>query len=196
MNKNRPAPQNLPRARKVILVAILIATTVVLQRLLAFRTPIIQVNFMFVPVMLAGIMLGWPGATFVTTVSDLIGALLFPSGQFFFGYTLTAILTGFVAGICLYRPSGVKLDRNFVVRLVICILMITGLLNGGLNTIWVLMMTGDASKIVVPVRIIKQLIMAPIMLAVMIAIVKIFGNRINQFAFSQAEAEHDQTETV
>ena len=184
---NHPAPRKMPRVRKVILTAILIAATIVLQRLLAFRTPIIQVNFMFVPVMLAGIMLGWPGATFVTTVSDLIGALLFPSGEFFFGYTLTAILTGFVAGVCLYRPSDVRLDKNFVIRLVICILLITGLLNGGLNTIWVLMMTGDASKIVVPVRIVKQLIMAPVMLATMVAGVKIFSPRINRLM----DTEHD-----
>lgn len=175
---NHPAPR-MPRARRVILIAILIATTIVLQRFLSFRTPILQVNFMFVPVMLAGMMLGWSGATFVATVADLIGAMLFPSGEFFFGYTLTAFLTGLVAGICLYRPSGVRLNKNFILRLVICILLIAGVLNGGLNTVWVLMMTGDASKVVVPVRIIKQLIMAPIMFATIVAVVKIFGERIN-----------------
>lgn len=184
---DHPTSHRLPRARKVTLIAILIAATIVLQRFLAFRTPIIQVNFMFVPVMLAGMMLGWPGATFVATVADLIGALLFPSGSFFFGYTLTAMLTGFVAGICLYRPSGVRLDKNFIVRLIICILLIAGVLNGGLNTLWVLMMTGDASKIVVPVRIVKQLIMVPVMLVTMTAVVKVFGERINRLL----GAEHD-----
>ena len=170
----------MSRARRVILIAILIAAIIVLQRFLSFRTPILQVNFMFVPVMLAGMMLGWPGAAFVTTVADLIGALLFPSGEFFFGYTLTAFLMGLVAGICLYRPNGVRLDKGFILRLIICILLIAGVLNGGLNTVWVLMMTGDASKIVVPVRIVKQLIMAPVMLATMVAVVKVFGERINQ----------------
>lgn len=175
---NHPAPR-MSRARRVILIAILIAITIVLQRFLSFRTPILQVNFMFVPVMLAGTMLGWSGATFVATVADLIGAVLFPSGEFFFGYTLTAFLMGLVAGICLYRPSGVHLDKKFILRLIICILLITGVLNGGLNTVWVLMTVGDASKILVPVRIIKQLIMAPIMFATIVAVVKIFGERIN-----------------
>lgn len=192
MSNHHPASRTMPRARKVILIAILIALTIVLQRLLAFRTPIIQINFMFVPVMLAGMLLGWPGATFVATVADLIGALLFPSGSFFFGYTLTAILTGFTAGICLYRPDGVKLDRNFVIRLVLCILIITGVLNGGLNTIWVLMMTGDASNIIVPVRIVKQLVMAPIMLLTMLALMKIFAPRLNRLL----GVERDQTQTV
>lgn len=185
---NHPAPRKLSRARKVTLIAVLIAATIVLQRFLAFRTPIIQVNFMFVPVMLAGMMLGWPGAIFVATIADLIGALLFPSGEFFFGYTLTAFLTGLVAGLCLYRPDGVRLDRKFILRLIICIILITSVLNGGLNTIWVLMMTGDASKIVVPVRIVKQFVMAPVMLVTMVALVKIFGPRINHLM----DLEHDQ----
>lgn len=176
---NRPAPHTMPRARKVIITAILIALTIVLQRLLAFRTPIIQINFMFAPIMLAGMLLGWPGATFVATIADLIGALLFPSGSFFFGYTLTAILTGLTAGLCLYRTHGIKLDRNFVLRLVICTLIITGVLNGGLNTLWVLMMTGDASSVIIPVRVMKQLVMAPVMLITMTALVKIFAPRLN-----------------
>lgn len=187
MSKHYPAPQSLPRARKVILIAVLIAATIVLQRLLAFRTPIIQVNFMFVPIMLAGMMLGWPDAALVATIADLIGALSFPSGNFFFGYTLTAFLTGVVCGICLYRPRGIKLDRNFIVRLIICILIITGLLNGGLNTIWILMTTGDAGKIIIPIRIVKQLIMAPIMFIVMIAVTQISALRMNQLIFSETK---------
>ena len=59
MKNHHSVPPSLPRARRVILTAILIATTIVLQRFLAIRTPIIQINFMFVSVMLAGMMLGW-----------------------------------------------------------------------------------------------------------------------------------------
>ncbi len=92
----------------------------------------------------------------------------------------------------MYRPDGVKLDRNFVIRLVLCILIITGVLNGGLNTIWVLMMTGDASNIIVPVRIVKQLVMAPIMLLTMLALVKIFAPRLNRLL----GVERDQAQAV
>lgn len=180
MTKPSPASQAMPRARKIILTASLIATTIVLQRFLAIRTPIIQINFMLVPVMLSGIMLGWQGATFVAFIADLIGALLFPSGSFFFGYTITAILTGFTAGICLYRPTGVRLDRQFLIRLALCILIIVGLLNGGLNTLWILMMNGEASHVIVPLRIVKQLIMTPIIYLVMVALIKLFAPRINR----------------
>lgn len=179
---NHPAPHTISRAHQVTLMAILIAAVIVLQRLLSIRTPIIQINFMFLPIMLAGMLMGWKSATFVATVADLIGALLFPSGSFFFGYTLTAALTGFVAGICLYRPTGIKLDQNFMLRLVICILIITGALNGGLNTIWILITTSNASNIIIPVRIMKQLIMAPIMFVTMTTVIKLFSERLERLA--------------
>ena len=183
MKKHCPASQRIPRARKVILIAVLIATTIILQRFLAIRTPIIQVNFMLVPILLAGIMLGWSSTMFIAVMADLIGALLFPSGSFFWGYTITATLTGLTAGICLYHSDGMKLDSRLIVRLIICIVIITGLFNGCLNTIWILITSGSASNIIVPIRIIKQLIMAPIMFIAMLAILKIFGPRINQLAF-------------
>lgn len=173
----------MSRACRVVFCALLIAATIVLQRFLSLRTPIIQVNFMFLPIMLAGMTLGWKGATLVSTISDLIGAILFPSGAFFIGYTLTAFLTGFTAGVCLYRPGGVKLDKIFILRLVICILIITGLLNGGLNTLWILMMSGSASNVILPIRIAKQLIMAPVMLITITALVRIFAGHLNRFAF-------------
>lgn len=185
----------MPRARKVILTAVLIAITIVLQRFLSIRTPILQINFMFVPVLLAGMMLGWRGATFVAVISDLIGASLFPSGSFFPGYTLTALLMGLTAGLCLYRPARIKLDKRFVIRLVICAVIIAGALNGGLNTVWVLMTAGEASNIIIPVRIAKQLIMVPVMVLTMVAIVRIFAPRLNQLVFDAEtdERQDDQT---
>lgn len=182
----------MPRARQVIIGALLIALTIILQRFLSFRTPVIQINFMFVPVMLAGMLLGWTGAAFVATMADLIGALLFPSGAFFVGYTLTAFCTGLVAGLCLYRPTGITLNRSFIIQLISCILIITIFLNGGLNTVWVLIMTGGASNVIVPIRIVKQLIMAPVMFITMVALVKLFAPRLNQLL----GIEHDQTEAV
>lgn len=173
------------RSLKVVLVAILIASEVVLARFLAIRTPIISIGFSFAPLMLAGMMLGWKYSTLIATVADLIGAILFPSGAFFFGYTITAALTGFFAGILLYRPDGIKIDRNFIIRLVIYVLISTAVLHGGLNTLWIMITTGGASNVIVPVRIAKQLIMAPIEFLTILALAKLFGTRINQLLFPQ-----------
>lgn len=177
--------KNTSRSLKVVLVAILIASEIVLARFLAIRTPIISIGFSFVPLMLSGMMLGWKYSTFIAVVADLIGAILFPSGAFFIGYTITAALTGLCAGILLYQPNGIKIDRNFIIRLIIYVLISTAVLHGGLNTLWIMITTGGASNVIVPVRIAKQLIMAPIEFLTILALAKLFGTRINQLLFSQ-----------
>lgn len=40
---------------------------------------------------------------FIGLCSDTIGYFIHPSGMFFFGYTLDAMLSGFIYGICFYR---------------------------------------------------------------------------------------------
>ena len=65
------------KIRKIILCALFLASNVVLSRILSIRTPIITIGFSFVPIMLAAIMLGWKYSIIVTTLGDIIGALLF-----------------------------------------------------------------------------------------------------------------------
>ncbi len=188
---------SVSRSRKVVLVAILIASEIVLARFLAIRTPIISIGFSFVPLMLAGMMLGWKYSTFIAVVADLIGAILFPSGAFFIGYTLTAALTGFFAGILLYQPKGIKVNRKFIIRLLVYVLISTGVLHGGLNTLWIMITTGGASNVIVPVRIAKQLLMAPIEFLTILALAKLFGARINQLLFPKvSESEKSELEKV
>lgn len=183
--------RSVSRSLKVVFIALLIASEIVLARFLAIRTPIISISFSFVPLMLAGMMFGWRWATFIATVADIIGALLFPSGAFFIGYTLTAALTGLFAGLLLYRPSGIKIDHRFLIRLGLYVLISTALLHGGLNTLWIMITTGGASNIIIPVRIAKQLIMAPIEFLTILALAKIFGLRINQLLFPQTVKPKD-----
>lgn len=184
--------KNASRSLKVVLVAVLIASEIVLARFLAIRTPIISIGFSFAPLMLAGMMLGWKYSTLIAIVADIIGALLFPSGAFFIGYTITAALTGFCAGVLLYRPEGVKVDRQFILRLVIYVLISTAVLHGGLNTLWIMITTGGASNVIVPVRIAKQLLMAPVEFLTILVFAKLFGGRINQMLFPQ-KAEVKET---
>lgn len=168
------------RARRVIMTAALLASTIVLSRFLAIRTPIITINFAFLPIMLAGMLMGWRGGVFVAVVADLIGAILFPSGSFFIGYTVTALFKGLTAGLLLYNKNGLRIDKKFVLKLILCVVIWTALLNGVLNTVWVMITSGSAANLIVPVRVAKQLIMAPIQVIMIIAFVKLFGEKLNQ----------------
>lgn len=165
------------KRKKIILSGLFIASTIILGRILSIRTPIITIGFSFLPIIMSAIILGPKYSTFISTISDIIGSLLFPSGSYFWGFTVTAFLTGLIYGLILYRKE-FKLDKNFIIRVIISSLIVTVFLNGFLNTVWVIMITKNASKIVVPVRLLKQLIMMPIIAITTIGICKILEERI------------------
>lgn len=165
------------KTRKILLCALFLASTIILGRILSIRTPIITIGFSFVPIMLSAIILGPKYSTFIATISDIIGALLFPTGSYFIGYTITAFLTGLIYGLFLHQKE-YALNKHFIIRLIISSLLVTFLLNGVLNTIWIILTTSSASKIIIPIRIIKQLIMAPIKITTIVTICKVFESPI------------------
>lgn len=167
------------KTRKILLCALFIASTIVLGRILSIRTPILTIGFSFVPIMLGAIILGPKYSTFISTISDIIGALLFPSGSYFFGFTITAFLTGLIYGLLLHRKT-FTIDKSFFIRIIISTILVTGLLNGLLNTFWIIIISKGASKVIIPIRILKQLIMAPIKVITITSICKIFETRINK----------------
>ena len=75
------------------------------------------------------------------------------------------------------------MDRNFVTRLLISTIIVTGILNGVMNTIWIIMINQSASKIVLPIRILKQLIMVPIKVFTMISLCKILEERLKELTY-------------
>ena len=165
------------KTKKIILSALFIAATIVLGRILSIRTSIITIGLSFVPIMLSAIILGPKYSTFIATISDIIGALLLPTGSYYFGFTVTSFLTGLTYGLILYRKE-FKLDKNFTKRLIISSILVTLLYNGVLNTIWIILINKGASKIVVSVRIIKQLIMVPIKVVTILSLCKVFEERL------------------
>ena len=169
----------MSKEKKIIITALLLASCIVLGRILSIRTNIITIGFSFVPIILGAIILGPKYSTFIATLSDIIGALLFPVGSYFFGFTITAFLTGLTYGLLLYRKT-FTLDKSFMIRLIISTIIVTGLLNGVLNTIWIIMINKGASKIIIPIRILKQLIMAPIKVVTISTICKIFEERLKK----------------
>ena len=159
------------KSKRVLLCALFISSSVVLGRILSIRTSIITIGFSFVPIILGAIVLGPKYSTFIATISDIMGALLFPTG--------TAFLTGLTYGILLYKRE-FKIDKFFIIRLIISNIIVTGILNGILNTMWIVMINKSASKIVLPVRILKQFIMFPIKVFTTIFLCKILEERLKR----------------
>ena len=167
------------KQKRILLCALFISSCVVLSRFLSVRTPIITVGFSFVPIMLCAIILGPKYSVFVSTISDILGALLFPTGSYFFGFTITSFLTGLTYGLFLHRKV-FKLDKEFFIRLIISTLIVTVAYNGILNTLWIIIINNSASKIVVPVRMLKQLVMFPIIIFTITLLCKTLEERLKR----------------
>lgn len=160
------------KIKKIILSALLLAASIVINRFLSINTSILSIGFTFVPLMLAGIILGPKYSIIIATLADLIGALLFPFGTFFVGYTISAFLTGCVYGFSLYQKDAFKVNKKFFIRLIIATLIVTIVINGALNTLWITMTSKKALLAILPTRVLKQLIMIPVMILTMSGLCK------------------------
>ena len=85
--------------RTLTTLAMLTALEIVLSRFLSLNAWNIKIGFNFVPVVAAAILYGPIGAGLVAALGDFLGALLFPIGTYFPGFTLTAFLTVAAVGI-------------------------------------------------------------------------------------------------
>ena len=103
----------------ITVTAMLVACQVVLGNLM--QVPMLgkQYNFGFVPIALAGALMGPVPAMIVGGLGDFLGAHLFPAGAYFPGFTLTNVLVGLTCGLILYRrkPSLLRCIAAVVVSL-------------------------------------------------------------------------------
>ncbi len=113
--------------RQLCVSALLIAFDVIFTRLLALNTPLVKMGFGFAAVAVCAMLYGPAWAALTAALGDLVGALLFPTGAYFPGFTLTAALTGLIFGLCLYRRP-VKLLNAFLAAFLNC-LLVTLVLN-------------------------------------------------------------------
>ena len=142
--------------RKLVQISLLVALQIILTRFCSIQTPIVRIGFGFVPVVIIATMYGPIYAGVANGIADILGLMLFPSGSFFPGFTLTAILAGVVYGVFLYNKP-ITWGRIIAASVIINIV-----LNLGLNTYWLSIMMGKGFLALLPTRIVKELVMIPI----------------------------------
>lgn len=146
--------------KQVVTLGLLIGIEIVLSRFLSISTPMVKIGFAFIPVALAGMLFGPVYAGAASACADFLGAILFPVGPYFPGFTLTAFLTGAVYGAFLYN---VPLTKK---RVFCAVMIIAVLLNLGLGSLWLQMLLGKSIFVLLPPRIIKCMIVAPLQMVV------------------------------
>lgn len=157
----------MSKIKKIVLSSILLSILIVLARFVSIKTPFIRISFGFIPLMLSAIWLGPKWSTLIGGLGDLIGATLFPSGEFFFGYTLSSILSGLIYGLILFKKEEDSYtDKQFLIRLIFATSIVLVFVFGLLNSLWIYITSKEAVTIILSTRIIKQLIMLPIQIGI------------------------------
>ena len=150
--------KNRKNVTTITCLALLIALDIVLTRFLAINTQFLRISLGMIPVAIAGIAFGpvWGGVC--GAVGDVLGRLLYPSGAYFPGFTLTAALTGMIYGLFLYHKSEQHILRNtFLASTIVCIGC-----NLLLDTLWLDLMYGSGFIAILPARIVKCVFNIPI----------------------------------
>lgn len=148
--------------RTLVHVALFIAIQVLLSRLCALiNLPTVRISLGFVPIAICAMMFGplWSGVT--AGIADIIGAILVPTGSFFPPLTVSAILTGVVFGLFLYRPQGAP-DRSSVgiwARICGAVAVNQVGISLFLNTLWLSILFGTAYGPLLVTRLIQTCVM-------------------------------------
>lgn len=128
----------------------------------------LRITFTFVPVALAGWLFGIVPAMIVGALGDFLGCQLFPQGAYFFGYTLTAILSGLIFGIFLYKREA----KRIIWYVIISKLLVSLILNVGLNSYWATFFVKKSFFVIMWGKLIKNILMLPIEIAVLFFVIE------------------------
>jgi len=163
------------KARKIAFTGLFIALNIVLTRFLGQIVPIagipgLRLSFGEIPLVLSGIVLGPAYGAVCGALADLLGFPINMQGPYFPGFTLSAALTGLLPGL---MRNLINKDRPWLSLTIV--ITITSLITSIiLNTLWLNLMMGKAFAVLLPPRILANLIMIPIYVIVVRLILKHF----------------------
>ena len=132
--------------RKITTLALLIALNVVLGNILSIDTQLLKINFAFIPMIVMGMLFGPWWTAVGAGLADIIGITLFNKGApFFFGFTISAMITGLIYGVFFYKKEitwknaiGAIVSITIIVNLILTPIWLAWMYNIPLNSwaIW------------------------------------------------------------
>ncbi len=158
-------PETKNKADLIVYLGVLTAAEIVLSRFLSINAWNLKIGFAFVPVALSAMLFGPLPAAAVAALADLLGAVLFPIGPYFPGFTLTALLIGLLKGVFLYL-------RQTWTRIAAAVLIDQMLFSFLLNSYWISVCYGSPFVPLLGTRIVQCAILAPVQFIVIWAMAK------------------------
>lgn len=160
MNKNKRW-----NIKTLTTLGVLIALEIILSRFLSIHTWNIKIGFSFVPVVISACLFSPIVTGLLGGISDVIGAMLFPVGAYFPGFTLTAFLTGVVYSMVLKKSQSIK-------NIIVAVLIVQLLGSLLLNTLWISILYGSPFGALLVTRIYQTVIMSVVQIVVITIVSK------------------------
>lgn len=145
--------------KTLTILGLLVAVEIVLSRFLSISAWNIKIGFGFVPIALAAILYGPLAGGLVAAVGDFLGAVLFPIGPYFPGFTFTAFLTGMVFGLFLHKKQNL---RNIAGAVLVNQLIMSLLLN----TLWISILYGSPFLPLLETRVFQAVLLGVVQFVV------------------------------
>ncbi len=142
--------------RGMVFAALMVAMCIVLSNVTAIKvTREITISFTYVARALCSLVYGPLGVLAFSAVEDTLSFMLHPNGPYFPGYLLTTMLGCFTYALFFYRA------RITILRIT-CAKTLINLQNIFLGTLWSAILYGEAYRVLLVGRAIKNLIQLPV----------------------------------
>ncbi|MGX7419793.1 folate family ECF transporter S component [Carnobacterium gallinarum] len=153
-------------ARAIAIIGLLMALEIILTRVFSFEVPFFRIGIGFLPGVMIAMMYGPWIAGITALATDIIGMTLLPKAMFFPGFTLSAVLGAVIYGLVLYKKP------KSLGRIIVAVLLVSVIVNLGLNSLWLSMMYDKAFIAIFPGRVVSNLIGTPLRVALIYLVVK------------------------
>ena len=148
----------------IVITGFMTALSIVLSKLVSINISFLRIGFGFLPIAVLAILYGPIIAAIGYGLADLIGAWLLPTGAFFPGFTVSAVLTGLIFGWLLYRKE-VTPARALAASAIVCLAV-----NLLLNPFWLTFIIGKGFTVLLASRAVKELVAIPVMAVIIVLI--------------------------
>jgi ECF transporter S component (folate family) len=165
--------------KNLVLCGLMAALAIVLSIVASISIgPYVKIGFSGIPNRIVEFLFGPVVGCIFGGALDLLKFMIKPDGPFFFGFTFNVMLAGLIYGCLLYhKPLSIK-------RIVIAEFLVKLIVNCGLNTLWISMLYGKAFFVLLPMRLLKNVIMLPIDSAIVFFALSLTKQTVGRLGFS------------
>ena len=161
----------LKNTKILAITAMLAAVSIILSYFKIPLSPLIEIRFTTLPLAIAGFLFGPAIGGIVGLLADVGGYIIAPTGPFFPGFTISAIISGAIYGLILHHHE-FSIKRIFIAQVIIVLVV-----NLMLNSLWLSMLYGKAFMVAISARLFKEIIMLPINTALVSLVLMAIGER-------------------